>query len=145
MFFDEGEGAVRHVFPPGHAAAQRLTAEDARAEHAGIEAACNHRRHRGDELGRVLVVGVDHDDHVGILLKRDAVAVLLVRAVAAVRGVYMHDHAGQLARDGHGVIARGVVDHHDDVHDALRHDLVVGLPQGLRRVVGRHDHGHFFS
>ena len=60
------------------------TAEDARAEHAVEVAARDHRRHRGDEPRRVLVVRMDHHDDVRAALERLGVAGLLVPAVAAV-------------------------------------------------------------
>src|SRR5204863_7270918 len=47
---DEGEEAVRDIFPPRHSAIERAAAQNARSEHARIQSARNQRRHRRKQL-----------------------------------------------------------------------------------------------
>ena len=105
----------------------------------------DHRGQRGDELGRVLVIRVDHDDDVRAGLERKAVAGFLVAAVAGVFLVDMDADAGELGRDLHGVVVAAVVHEDDFVHDALLVDFVHGLRDGFGRVVGGHDDDDFLA
>jgi hypothetical protein len=52
----------------------------------------DHRSHRRNELGGILIIRVDHDDNVRAGFERQAVAGLLVAAVALVFLVHMHLH-----------------------------------------------------
>src|SRR4029453_5116709 len=81
---NQGENPVRDIFPPGHPAAQRAPAEDARGKDAGEKTAPDEHRHRGDERRSVLVVGVDHDHDVRAGGEGESVTGLLITAVAAV-------------------------------------------------------------
>jgi hypothetical protein len=104
--------------------------------------------HGGQELGRVLAVGVQHHDDVEIVLRGQLVAGLLVAAVAEVPLV--PDHADrQVVRgllvvetDQIGAVGAGVVadeDLSDLVAKALG-DAVQGLGEGRRGVVGDDQH-----
>ena len=108
-----------------------------------IVAAGDHRRHGGDELWRVLVVGMHHDDDVAAVLDRQPVAILLVATVAEVGGMPVDDSVGQRLCDPQRLVVTGVIDHDHEVHDLLRHRLVVGPPQRGLRVVGGHHHDDF--
>ncbi len=72
---------------------------------------------------------MNHDDDVRAGGQGEAIAGLLVSAVAAVHGMYLHLHAWQGAGDGHGIVMTGVVHQDDQIDDPLRHHLVVGLAQ----------------
>ncbi len=134
-----GEGAVGDVFPERHAAAQGLAAEDAAADHAGVNVAGDERDEGGEQGRGVLIIRMHHDDHVGAGGEGGGVAGLLVAAVAEV--ALVHDDVGVLegAGEGDGLVAAGVVHHDDAVHHAGGHDLVVGAAKGARGVVGGHD------
>ena len=78
-----GEEAVGNVFVERHATVQRPAADDARAQNDIIDIVGDHAGQRRDEQRRVLVIGVDHDHHVGAGGQGFAIAGLLVAAVAA--------------------------------------------------------------
>src|SRR3989338_3238395 len=79
-----GQEPVENVLVEWHAASQRSAPEYRRAEHSGVHIARNDARHRGDELGRVLIIGMQHDDDVGSELERLVVAGLLIGAIPAI-------------------------------------------------------------
>ena len=66
------------------------------------------------------------------------VAGLLIAAVPVV-AIVNEQLQIELARDLHGGIRAAVVDEQDEVHAVVRRRRV-RRPQGLRRVVGGHDH-----
>ena len=136
---DQRQNAVGDVAPARHAALERVAAEDPRPQHAGIQPRPDHRRHGRDQLGRVLIVGMHHDHDVRGFVEREPVRGLLVRAVAAVARVDLEPRVRQRARDGNRLVLAAVVDDHDQVHDALRHHLVVRPAQRARGVVRGHD------
>src|SRR2546422_2175130 len=78
------EDAVRGVLPDRHPAGDRAFAKDAGSEHDVEMAAGDHRRHRRQEPGRILVVRMQHDDDVGPAPERLRVAGLLVAPVSPV-------------------------------------------------------------
>ena len=88
---------------------------------------------------------MDHDDDVGPFLQGQAIAALLIAAVAKVFGMGHHHGVGQLLRNRAGGIPAGVIHHDDHVHHALFHDLVVSLDEGFGRIIGGHDDGDLFS
>ena len=96
---------------------------------------------RGDQLrdprGVVLVVGVEHDDHVGAPLERPVVARLLVAAVAQVLAVD-DDLEAEPLRDLDGLVPRHVV-HEDHVVDEVVRDVRVRALERPGGVVRGHD------
>ena len=86
----------------------------------------------------VLVVGVDHDHHVGAAAQRLEVARLLVAAVAAVLDVH-DDFQAQPLGDIDRVVVADVVDQ-DDFVDHVHGQAAIGLLERARRVVRGHDH-----
>jgi len=78
------EEPVRDVFVAGHAASDGVLRQDARAQHHVVLAVCDHRRHRGYEQRRVLVVRVHHDDDIRPELECPPVAGLLIPPIALV-------------------------------------------------------------
>jgi hypothetical protein len=135
--------AVADVLVLGHAALERLAAQNARAEHDVVKAGFQDVRHGRHQLGRVLVVGVKHDDDIGASFERGLVAGFLVAAVAAVFGVN-DGLESQLLGHHHGFVAAGVI-HEDDFVHHVHGDLGARGLQGLARVVGGHDNDHFLS
>ena len=70
--------------------------------------------------------------------ERQAVAGLLIAAVAEIVLVHMDGHTRQGAGNRHGVVAAAVVDKDDLINDSLIHNLLVGGLERPRRVVGGH-------
>ena len=101
------------------------------------------RDHRWNQLGRVLIIRVDHDDDVGPRFERQAIAALLVSTVALVHVMNMDLDAFQTARDGNCVIAAFVVHQDDAIDQLLVADFVISLSQGFGGVIRRHHHHHF--
>ena len=114
-------------------------------QHARMHAVGDDRGHRRNQLGRVLIIRVDHDDDVRARFEREAITGLLVAAVAGVFLMHMHAHAEQRRRHLHRVVAAAVIHQDDFVHDALLEDFVHGLGDSFGRVVSGHDHDDFFS
>ncbi len=137
-----GEQAVGDVLVERHSALERACAENARAEDHVVDAAGDHAGHGGDEEGRVLVVGMNHDDDVGAGGERFAIAGLLIAAVAVIGVVDEGLHAELFGESG-GLVLAGVVDEDLDVDDVGQ--FAHGLFQGLFGVVGRHDDRDSFS
>ena len=81
----------QHGMPPGQRVAQEAAAE----HHVGL-AVQDGRDHLGDAGGVVLVVGVEHHDHVRARAQGAVVAGLLVAAVAEVLAVDEDLEAEQL-------------------------------------------------
>ena len=143
MFSNSVSKRLAMYFHSGIPLPHRAPAEDARADHARVQPVADHRDHRGDQLGRVLVVRVDHDDDVRAVLQRQAIARFLVPAVAEVLHVRVDDRLRQRLRQGGRLVRAGVVDDDDQIDDALRQHLLVRLQQRLGRVVGGHDDDDF--
>ena len=142
--FGGGEASVGDVFVEWHTAFEGVAAEDSGSEDAVIEAVADHGGHGGYEQGSVLVIGVDHDDDVGVVFESDSVAAFLVGAVAGVDGVAVDDGVGQGAGDFGGFVAAGVVDDDDEVDALLGGDFAMGFDQRVLGVIGRHDYRDFF-
>ena len=143
--FRESEKAVGDEFPPRHAAEQRVATKNATAEHARMQVVGDHRGHRRNELWRVLIIGVHHDDDVGASFEREAVTGLLIAAVAGVFLVDVNFHAEELRCDFHGVVAAAVVHEDNQIHDALLVDFIHSLGDGFGRIVGGHDDDDFLA
>src|SRR5581483_3244549 len=141
----ERQHPVPHVPPPRHPALERASPEDPRAEDGRIETARDQPRHRRDELRRVLVVGVHHDDDVGAFLEREPVAGLLVRTVAAVLRMRVDPRLRQRSRERDRLVVARVVDHDHPVDDAGSHRVVVGPAERPCRVVRGHDDDHLLA
>ena len=103
-----------------------MSAEDPAAEHAGVKPIADDRRHCRNELGRILRVGMDHDDDVRGLTQ--PITGLLVSAVAFFHLKKM-ERTPQVLGDRHGVVAALVIDQNDRIHQPLVQDFVVGLPE----------------
>lgn len=133
----EGEQPVGDVLVQGHAALERAAAEDARAEDHGVYAIADHRHHGRDELGGVLVVGVQHHHDVGAQLQGLVVAAFLVAAVAGV--LFMHHDVADADALGfvHGAVGAVVVHEHHLIHE-VEGDLVVGLLEGVLEIGRAH-------
>ena len=85
-----------------------------------------------------------HDDDVGAFFKGQTVTGLLIAAIAQVAFMNENFRCRQSFGYFHGIVRAGVVDQDHLVHDALRHDFIVGFDDGFFGVVGRHDHHDFF-
>ena len=138
------EPAVREILPDRHAAAQRVSAQNPRPQDARIQVIGNHRDHRRDQFRGVLVVRMHHHDDIRAFFQRKCVTGLLICSVPSVDGMGVHLHTLQILGDRGSPIVAGVVDEDDEVHDALRHDFLIGPEQRLLGVVGRHHHNDFF-
>src|SRR5439155_11917644 len=114
--FKSGEQAVGNVFVNRHAAEQGAAADDARSQHNVIHIVGDHARHGGDEQRRVLVVGMQHDDHVGALGESLAVAGHLVASVAVV-AIVLEDVQAKAAAQVDGLVGTVVVDEDADVDE----------------------------
>ena len=79
-----GQQAVGNVFVERHTALESSAAKNSRPKDYIVYAARDHTCHRRDERGRVLVVGMDHDNDVGAGFKGLAVAGLLVAPITVV-------------------------------------------------------------
>ena len=55
----------------------------------------------------------------------------------------LHLHAGEGLSNCHSFIVAGVVHQDHEVHDSLRHHLIISLAEGLRRVIRGHDNNNF--
>ncbi len=97
----------------------------------------------GISLGVYLVVGVNHDDDVGLGLQGKPVAGLLVCPVALVQFMHVDLHPLQTSGHGHSVIAASVVHQDDRIHHLLLTHLVISLAECFGRVIGGHHHHHF--
>ena len=81
----ERQRAIDHVFEDRHAARQRLAAENPRAEHRVVDAEADRRSDRDHQARVVLVVRMQHHDHVRARsIQRHPVAGLLVAAIPQV-------------------------------------------------------------
>src|SRR6185437_14235346 len=80
----QSEKAVGNVLVTRHSAAQGASAQNARAQHHIVNAISHHAGHGRHQQGRVLIVGVNHDDDVGAGAEGLAVAGLLVAAITVV-------------------------------------------------------------
>jgi hypothetical protein len=137
------ERTIGNVLIERHAADQSAARKNARAENH-VEVADRHqRRHGGQQLGRILVVGVQHDDDIGVRFERRAITGLLIPSVPAV--LVVHDEVEtQAPRDGGRIVTTRVV-HHDDVVDHLPIHVSQRPLQRASGIVGGHDHGHPFA
>ena len=81
---EQRQDPVRDVLPHRHATRSWVLREDPRAEDEVVVAVGDHRRHRGDQARRVLVVRMEHHDDVGTALKCGVIAGLLVPPVSLV-------------------------------------------------------------
>ena len=130
------------VLPDGHSALECgvAPAEQARAEHQvglAVEDGLDHGR---DASGIVLVVGVEHDDHIRALSQRFDVAGLLVAAIAFVLEMHYHFET-KLASDLGRVVLAGVINEDHPVND-LDWDVAVRLFDSLGGVISGHDHDY---
>jgi len=135
----QGQEPVGHIFPERHTPAAGVAAEDARAEHAVVETVADHGNHGRNQLGRVLVVRMYHDDDVGTQFERRLVTGLLVAAIADV-ALVAHQFQAQIRGQGDRVVLAEIVHQNDFVHVILATHFLVGTAQGFLRVVGGHDH-----
>lgn len=140
----EGEQAVGDVFVQWHAALERTAAQDARSEDHGIDPIADHRHHGRDQLGGVLVVGVQHHHDAGAQFQGLVVAAFLVAAVAGV--LFMHHDVADADSLGflHGAVGAFVVHEHHLIHK-IEGDLVVGLLQGVLGLIGGQHHNDLFA
>jgi len=139
---DRGEGAVGEEFVKGHAAGEGGAIEHAGAEDKVVDAVGDHGGHGGDEEGRILVVGVDHDDDVGVAGEGLGVAGLLVGAVAAVGGVDGGVEA-EIEGEGDGAVGAAVIDEDDVVDEGGQ--LADGGFESEGGVIGRQDDRDTFA
>src|SRR5208282_2517064 len=86
--FEKRQKSVGNVFPQRHTTLPRLPSQNARAQHHVIDAKSDHARHGGYEQRRVLIIGMDHEDHVGAGGQSFAIAGLLIAAIAVVAVVH---------------------------------------------------------
>src|SRR5438477_218060 len=93
---DKGKKTVRDVFPPRHAAAKCAAAENAGSKDTGVKLARHQRRHRWNELWRVLIIRMNHYDDVSPGGKRVPVASLVVRAIAAIHRLNLSEGQSQM-------------------------------------------------
>src|SRR5208337_2138922 len=137
-----GEQAVGDVLVKRHASAQRSAAEDAGTENDVIHAVSDHARHGGYQQRRVLIIGMNHDDHVGAGGQSFAVASLLIAAVTVV-AVVDEGRQAQPTRDFDSAIGTVVVDENADI------DQVGQFPyrsfQRPFRIECREHHGNAFA
>ena len=135
---DKSEKSVRDIFPPRHPAIERAASKNSRTKDARIKPARDEGRHRGKKLRRVLVIGMNHNDDVGVGRERETVTGFLIATVTAVFRMHFDLHLFQRPGNRHSLIVTGVIDHDDKIDNPLRHHFVVGALQGARGVVGRH-------
>ena len=99
----------------------------------------DHARHRRNQLRRVLVIGVHHDDDVGALIERELITGLLVAAVSEILRMHVHHHALEAAGQPRRVVLAGIVDDDDQIDDVVRDHFAPRFFDGVLRVVGGHD------
>ena len=133
---EDGEKAIREVLDRWHAARKNLlAAADAGPQDdiddTGFDEACHER----NERPVVLIIGVQHHDHVRVGLEREPVARFLVSAVPTVLGMLMHLDS-QLPCDFDSVVRAGVV-YEDDVLAGAFWKPPKRRLEGLPRMVGR--------
>jgi len=140
----ERQETVGDVFVNRHAAGERAFAQDPRADDHGIDFIGDQVTHRMDQFGRVLVIGMQHDDNVGAKLERFVVARFLIAAVTEVVVVLDDVADADFARDGDCSIRTVVVHEYDFVYD-VEWDLVVRLHERFFSLVGRKHNDDFFG
>lgn len=138
--FHQGEHTVAEILVQRHAALQGPAGQNTRAQDHVVGAVRDHGAHGAQELGRVLVVRVEHDHDVGLLLQGQPVAGFLVAAVTQVGLVPVRFDA-ELPGLVRGVVPAVIV-HQDDLVHGVAGDFGNGLVQGFGRVVGGQDHGN---
>ena len=141
----ERKEPIRDIFPLRHSAPQRAAAENPRCKHTWIKAARDQRSHRRNELRRVLIVRMNHDDDVCSGSKRETVTGLLIRAIAAVYRMDLHLDPIKRVRDCRRLILTGIIDNDHKIDNAVRHHLFICLTQSARRVIGRHHDNNFLG
>ena len=104
-----GQQAIGNVFIERHAAFEGPSAKNSRAEDYVIYAAGNHTRHRRNERGRVLVIGMDHDNDVGSGIEGFAITRLLIAPIAV---IFVMDKGvnAELFGEMGGVVVARIVD-----------------------------------
>ena len=88
---------------------------------------------------------MNHDDDVRAGREGEAIARLLISAVAAIDRMHFHLHLRQRSGDGHRIVMTRVVHDDDEIDDPLGHDFVVGLAQGAGRVIRGHHDNNFLA
>ena len=96
------------------------------------------------QLGRVLIIGVQHDDDVRTQAESRVVAGLLIATVAPIGVVLNRVLDAQRLGERQRVVGASVVDEHDIVDDVDR-NLAIGPFQRPRRVVGRQNHDNLVT
>src|ERR1700750_2134905 len=98
----ESKGAVKEIFVHGHAATKGSCAERPGAKHHLVNVVGYQVSHGRDQLGRILVVRVKHNDDVAAKLQGLFIAALLIAAISPV--LIMLDNMGytKLFSDGNG-------------------------------------------
>jgi hypothetical protein len=133
---EKGEGAVEDVFIQRHAAMEGAFPQGTGAEDALIDVVGDEPGHRGDQLGGILVIRMEHDDDVGANLECFIVAGFLVAAIASV--LFMSDDMVDAEFFGHGDgVVPAIVIYEDDFVDDIEWDLRIGLTEGKLCIVGR--------
>jgi len=131
--FKRGEQAVGDVFVERHAAAKGGASDDAGAEDNIVNAVGDHAGHGGDEQGRVLVIGVKHDDDVGAGGEGLAITGLLVPSVAVI-AVMDEMLDAEFLRDFDGAVLAVIIDQDAGIDEVGK--LADGGFEGFLRIVG---------
>lgn len=138
------QATVENVLVHGHSSTQRAFAENAGTEYHREHIIGNEVRHGMNELRRVLVIGMQHDDNVRTDFQRFVVARFLVAAVSLVLLVADDVVNAQLLPYLNGTVAAGIVHEHHFIYNFKR-NFFIRFTQSEFRVVGRQNNDEFFS
>src|ERR1043165_8029895 len=117
--------------------------ENARTEGDIVFTERNHCGQRHDQVRRILIIRVQHDDDIRTTPQRFAIASFLVAPVAKVLAMYKSGEA-QFSGDFCGRITATVVDQNDLV-DKVLGDFAISLFERFCGVIGRHYDKNAFS
>ena len=106
----ERQEAIREIFVSRHSAGKRTVSQNAGPKHNGIQSIADNAHHREDETRSVLIIGMQHDDDIGIQIQRLPVAGLLIGAVSAVSFVNDDVPYTECGRNSHGCVVATIVD-----------------------------------
>ena len=100
----------------------------------------NHSRQRRHQTRFILIIRMHHHHNVRPALQRQSIARLLIPSVTKITFMDV-DKNSQLTRSPHRLVPTRIIHQNYIVHH-LPIQRLHRLSQGLRRIIGRHHHGH---
>src|ERR1700722_13552402 len=119
-------------------------AEGTRSQDYLVNIIGNEPGHGRNELGGILVVGMQHDDDIRPQFQRLVIATLLVAAIAAVMVMFDDMGDSELMADVDRPVAAVVIYQYYLVYDIER-DFSIGFTEGKLRIIGGEDNDQFFA